>query len=303
MSEILDHHRLFCEYSLVFKGNTPRTVKWLEETMRYFLKHTNVKTVHEINRPLIENYILRGKLDRGWSAKTIRTRISSIKLFLDWCVRQEIIEKNPAKEIDLPKLPQTLPRHLTKDQALTLLEWTRGFRYSYKFERVRAIAIMSTFIFTGIRLQELLNLKIEDVRFDDRDLLIRSGKGNKDRLIPLNHDLLVALKNYMKDRDRLKRHNPQLFVSLVADKPMKYESVKRLVERLRTKSKIHFTPHMLRHTFATLMLEGGADIFAISKMLGHSDIKTTTIYLSATTAHLKSEVEKHPLSSIANLRH
>jgi len=92
-------------------------------------------------------------------------------------------------------------------------------------------------------------------------------------------------------------------VSLVADKPMKYESVKRLVERLRTKSKIHFTPHMLRHTFATLMLEGGADIFAISKMLGHSDIKTTTIYLSATTAHLKSEVEKHPLSSIANLRH
>jgi site-specific recombinase XerD len=73
--------------------------------------------------------------------------------------------------------------------------------------------------------------------------------------------------------------------------------IPRLVRKLRVASGVHFSPHMLRHTFATLMLEGGADIFAISKMMGHSDIKTTTIYLSATTQHLQAEVDKHPLGS------
>lgn len=271
--------------------------------MRYFLRDTGVETLAQIDRNLIEKYILRGKLDRNWSAKTIRTRISSIRLFLDWCVRQELVDQNPAKEIDLPKLPKSLPRHLTKDQALTLLEWTRNYRYSYKFERVRAVAIISLFMFTGVRLQELLNLKIEDARMEERNLLVRSGKGNKDRMIPMGHDLIMALSDYLKDRDRLKRFNPSLFLSLSGDRPMQYQSVKRLVEKLRRRSGIHFTPHMLRHTFATLMLEGGSDIFAISKMLGHSDIKTTTIYLSATTAHLQAEVEKHPLSSIGALRH
>ena len=74
--------------------------------------------------------------------------------------------------------------------------------------------------------------------------------------------------------------------------------IKRLVEKLREKSGIYFYPHMLRHTFATLMLEGGCDLFALSKMMGHSDIKTTTIYLSATTAHLQEQIKKHPLDCV-----
>jgi len=218
-----------------------------------------------------------------------------MKLFLDWCVRQNLIEENPVLDIPLPKLPKSIPKHLTLSQSETLLEWTRNYKFTYKFERLRAIAIISTFIYTGIRLQELLNLNIEDIRFEDRNLLVRSGKGNKDRLIPLEDALIRSLQAYLKDRERLGRVHPSLFVSLTDDRPMGYQAIKRLVDKLREKSGIHFTPHMLRHTFATLMLEGGADIYAISNMMGHSDIKTTTIYLTATTAHLHKEITKHPL--------
>ena len=85
-------------------------------------------------------------------------------------------------------------------------------------------------------------------------------------------------------------------IHLKKDRRIGVKAIPRLVKKLRDASGVYFSPHMLRHTFATLMLEGGADIFAISKMMGHSDIKTTTIYLSATTAHLQAEVDKHPLA-------
>ena len=105
----------------------------------------------------------------------------------------------------------------------------------------------------------------------------------------------MVLESYLKERDRLGRKHPRFFVSLKEDRPMEYQTIKRLVEKLRERSGVYFTPHMLRHTFATLMLEGGAGIVSIGEMMGHSDVKTTMIYLTATTSHLKSEIAKHPL--------
>ena len=280
------------------KGNTPRTIQWFEDTFRYFIKDTGVEALPEINQAMIEDYIMTGMLDKGWSARTVHNRIGALNIFLKWCVKKSHLKQNPTEDIDLPKKPHLLPKHLSQEEASALLDWTKNFRYAYQFERYRAVAIITMLIFTGIRIQELLNLKIEDIRFDNKEIFIRSGKGQKDRLVPMHEDLEEALHLYLKDRDRLKRFNPHLFVSMKFDRPLQYQTVKRLVDKIRTKCGIHFTPHMLRHTFATLMLEGGADIFAISKMLGHSDIKTTTIYLSATTAHLRSEVGKHPLGSM-----
>lgn len=204
--------------------------------------------------------------------------------------------ENPTKKIRLPKIPKSLPKHLTRDEALELLDWTRNFPYRYKFEKTRAVAIISTFMFAGLRVGELISLRNEHVRFEDRTIFVKSGKGNKDRLIPMSSDLFLALNDYRKDRKRLDRCNPHFFVRVNRDQSIGPKAVQSLVERLRSKSGIFFFPHMLRHTFATLMLEGGADIYAISKMMGHADIKTTTIYLAATTAHLKSEIEKHALS-------
>lgn len=299
MSNIARHHEAFCQHSLVFKGNTPRTVAWLQETFGYFVKDTQVQSVTEIDQFMIEDYVVRGQTEKGWSPKTIRTRINALKIFLDWCVKRQLIESNPAAGIDLPKLDKRLPEHLTKEAALTLLEWTRNHPFAYRFERARAIAMMSLMMFTGVRAQELLDLNIEDIRFENREVWVRSGKGKKGRMIPMSLDLFHALKQYLRERQRLRRQHPRLLVAVNGDRPLGYKGLQRLVSRLRDSSGIYFYPHMLRHTFATLMLEGGADIYAISKMLGHSDIKTTTIYLSVTTGHLQSEIKKHPLDTTA----
>ena len=262
------------------------------------MKWTDVGCISEISHPVIKRYIVRGKVDHQWTARTIRNRLSALKLFLDWGVNEHLITDNPATEIPLPKLDIKVPEHLTKEQAQDLLVWTRNFPYSYNFERLRAIAIIYTLIFTGIRAQELLNLNCEDIRLEDRSLLIKFGKGNKERLIPLlDYQHMDALEKYLKDRDRLKRVSPRFFLQVRSDRPMTYKALQLLVEKLRVRSGIYFFPHMLRHTFATLMLEGGADLVAIKDMMGHSDIKTTMIYLTATTAHLRSEAKKHPLNS------
>ncbi len=96
----------------------------------------------------------------------------------------------------------------------------------------------------------------------------------------------------------MKRECPYFFTAMREDKKMGDKVIPRLVIKLREKSKIYFYPHMLRHTFAVLMLEGGCDLFSLSKMMGHSDIKTTTIYLSTTTAHLQEQIKKHPLDFV-----
>ena len=122
-----------------------------------------------------------------------------------------------------------------------------------------------------------------------------SGKGNKDRLIPLHFRVGLYLRDYLKERDRLGRTSPFLLVGARSDNPIQYRSVTDLVKKVKKASGIYFAPHMLRHTFATLMLEGGCDIYSLSRMMGHSDISTTTIYLSASVTHLQAQMTKHPL--------
>lgn len=297
MHDILKTHQRFCDYSLAFKGNRPSTIRWYKQVMRNFLKSAKWSLVNEITKDALENWVFEGKAKRNWSAKTIRNYIQCITLFLDWCVKEHYIPDNPLKSMDKPSLPKRIPKHLIREDAMSLLEWTKNFPYDYKFERSRGVAIIGTFLFTGVRLEELRNLKITDIDLDNRTLFVQSGKGDKDRIIPLNNGLVEILHEYLKDRRRLKKSCPYFFTAMRGDSKMGDRVIKRLIKKLREKSKIYFYPHMLRHTFATLMLEGGCDLFSLSKMLGHSDIKTTTIYLTATASHLQKEMSKHPLNS------
>ncbi|MEZ5196418.1 MAG: tyrosine-type recombinase/integrase [Bacteroidales bacterium] len=219
-----------------------------------------------------------------------------MSLFVNYCVKEKVIERNFVDDIPRPKVPFMIPKHLTEEQTEFLLDWVRNYPYDYKFDKTRSIAIIATFIYTGIRKEELRNLKSTDVDLDNKTLFIRSGKGGKDRIVPLHSNLINALNDYLKDRKRLKKSCPYFYTSMRQDSKMGDLVIKRLVKKLREKSGIHFYPHLLRHTFATLMLEGGCNLYALSKMLGHSDIKTTTIYLSATQSHLQEQIVKHPLS-------
>lgn len=123
MSEIQHQLRAFCEYSRMFKGNTERSVKTYRWEVGSFVDAAGVVAAIEIDRPMIEQYMLTGKLDRKWSAKTIRNRIMVLRIFLDWWVKQCCRPDNPACDIDLPSLPKKLPRHLAREDALKVFDW------------------------------------------------------------------------------------------------------------------------------------------------------------------------------------
>jgi len=143
-----------------------------------------------------------------------------------------------------------------------------------------------------------LHLKFTDVDIDNLTIFIRQGKGRKDRIIPISYSLAQILKKYVTERSRLHKTSPEFFSSLHGNIGFTDNGLKKLVDQIRKSSGITFTVHKLRHTFATLMLEGGCDIYSLAKMMGHSDIKTTTIYLAASAEHLRAQMTKHPLNNL-----
>ena len=203
---------------------------------------------------------------------------------------------DPMSKIEVPKLERKLPIKLTKQESMRILEVVDNYPYQNNFLRFRNYAIFSTFIFSGIRKSELLNLKYTDVDIENMSIFIRQGKGSKDRVIPINYRLAESLQKYLEVRKKTLKTCPEFFASYTYDKGFTESGLKRLVENISKTSGIKFSAHKLRHTFATLMLEGGCDIFSLSKMMGHSDIKTTTIYLAASIYHLRDQIMKHPLN-------
>lgn len=203
---------------------------------------------------------------------------------------------NPTDDIEMPKTEKKLPPKLTKQEATRLLEVVYNYPYPYSYLRYRNHAIFATFMYAGLRKNELLHLKMTDVDLTNLSVFIRQGKGSKDRIVPISTTLAGILRRYLEERTRLRKTCPEFFASLNRNVGFTDTGMKRLVALMRKESGIQFSVHKLRHTFATLMLEGGCDIFSLSKMLGHSDIKTTTIYLAASPEHLRSQMLKHPLN-------
>jgi len=296
MSDLLALYHRYCDYSETFSGRSPYTLKGQLCVFKQFVRRTDISELYQMTRPLIENYILDSKINKNWSPNTIRNTLTTIKSFLEWCKNQGFLSTNPAKEIPTPKAPKQLPHSLSKEEAMRLLEWLKITKFHYAFERSRGLAMIGIFLYTGIRRKELLNLKVSQVDFNKHTLFVDSGKGDKDRIIPLNHRLIGFLKAYLKEREKLGKTTPYFFANLRHNKRMSNQAIRRLFERLKKESGVYAYPHLLRHTFATLMLEGGCEIYALSKMLGHSDIKTTTIYLSVSMRHSREQIHKHPLS-------
>lgn len=288
-------HKQFCQYKNTFENLSPRTIEWHEYFFRSFLNHSKLEQVEQITRISVENWVVWGRTVRNWSPKTAKNGLIAINVFLNWCVNQNKIPQNPAQKIPKPKLPKKIPKHLTLEQAEKLLLWTRQYPYKYSYEKNRAVAIIAMFMYSGLRVQELLNLTLSDVDFTHKVIVVKAGKGNKDRMIPLSATLQGYLQPYLLERKKTNPYSLYFFVSRDSKGKFSEKAFRRLILKIRDTSKIFFTPHMLRHTFATLMLEGGCDVFALSKMMGHSDIKTTTIYLTATVKHLQHQIGKHPL--------
>jgi len=294
--KIRDLHQQFCDECSLIRNYTHATIRWYKGVFRTFINcHPDIEFITDVTQPHIQKYLYDGRLKKNWKAETFLNYYMSLRAFFNWAVKRGYIEQNPVRDIEKPKIEKTLPKRLSKQEAMKVLEAAYHHDYRYKFEAYRNQAVIATFIFTGLRSKELLSLKLQDVDFENGIIHVQLGKGNKDRVIPISPRLKAYLSRYITERNKLKRTCDNIFVSTCKDAAYTYSGLKRLVANLKKRTGIHFSAHRLRHTFATLMLENGCDLFSLQKMMGHSDIKTTTLYLSATVKLLQEQILKHPM--------
>ncbi|MEO0697670.1 MAG: tyrosine-type recombinase/integrase [Pseudomonadota bacterium] len=287
----------FCEYATHIKNYQPATVTRYRKVLTFFARHGDAAVLGQLTAEAIHSVFVYGRTERNWCASTYHNYYMTLSAFFRWCRQKGLMSTDPLKSIDLPKLPQALPKSLTKQDAHTVLEVVQNDVYSHPFLRHRNYAIFHMFVLTGLRRSELLNLKLADVDIENLALYVRNGKNSKDRVLPISVELCQSLVRYLSQRKQLNKSSPYFFASFTMDTGFTVHGLEKLVRKLRSISGIEFHVHQFRHTFATQMLEGGCDIYSLSRMMGHSDIKLTTIYLSASVEHLRSQLHKHPMNT------
>lgn len=286
----------YIAYITHMRWYTPATINGYRDTFKAIQKDIPMRSVHEISQFTIENWLMDGRIRKKWMPNTFICHHKRLNCFFEWLKKKGVIEKNFVKEIEKPRLEQRLPRRLSKDNAEILIQATRSFRYTYKFEKCKNVAIIAIMLLWGLRKSEVLNLKTHDIDMDKCIIHVIQWKWKKDRIVPMCSRLHTILWEYFSERKRLEKTTEFLITPSQNDRWSGVKSVDRLILRLKKKTGLDFSAHTLRHSFATLMLEGGCDIYALSKMMGHSKITTTTIYLACSEKSLLQSIEKHPLN-------
>ncbi len=249
----------------------------------------------------IDYLFLRDFLNRLYQRKLQKTsvarKLACLRTFFKFLVHDGRLKSNPAELISSPRLPKKLPSYLGEEEAAAVVEMPQGS----SLKDLRDRAILELLYASGLRVRELVGLNDENL--DMPQQLVRVfGKGKKQRIVPFGEYAARALATYLSERDRVglaqaedSGHIP-VFVSL-RGRRLNARDVQRLVETTRTRlpSGRRFTTHTLRHTFATHLLERGADLRAIQELLGHSSLATTQKYTHVSLEHLRAEYDKaHP---------
>ena len=282
-----DLRNQFKRYALHEKGMKPKSCKAILTCMHDLCEFANSDNLNNLSEGMVREYLYMGKEEKLWSAKTYRNRWQLMSTFFDWGVRRKYCKKNPLKNIEKPKLPQRLPRCLTQEQMQTVLNTVRWMDWTYSFSPIRNEAIISTFVFTGIRLNELLNLEMSDVNIRQGEILIRQGKNRKDRIVPIHPKLRRILENYVSEKKRYLKPSQWFFTSIRSTAQLTAKNVQQMCLQVSTEAKIKFTPHMLRHTFGRLCIDQDFNIYKLKEIMGHSSVSTTQIYLSLSKEGIK----------------
>ena len=234
-------------------------------------------------------------MEKQLAKTSINRKISTLKAFYKYLLKKGEIIKNPTSKINSLKKDKKLPEFVEEQNINKLLDQLSTYE---SFEELRDVLILELFYGTGIRLSELMNLKEVDVRLGEQSLKV-IGKGNKERRIPLNSTLLELIPKYIRKKHAEEYNNTQFLVVTNAGQQVYrmfiYRTVRRYLSLITTQSKK--SPHVLRHTFATHLLDKGADLNAIKELLGHSSLATTQIYTHNTLDKLKKIFNQaHPKS-------
>ncbi len=286
----------FLNYLKFERNRSDLTIKNYGEDLRAFKEfYGNLEGCHSwksVDSDIIRDW-MESMMDKGNNATSINRRLSALRSFYRFALARKLVDKDPVHGVTGPKKGRPLPQFLKENEMDRLLDadsWTESF------EDVRDRMVIMTFYETGIRLSELIGLDDSMVDFSNRQLKV-TGKRNKQRVIPFGEELLATLRDYMKCRDKeVNRQSEALFVSAKGQRMTSSqvrEAVKKNLSKVCTLKKR--TPHVLRHTFATAMLNNKAGIESVKKLLGHESLSTTEIYTHTTFEQLKREYySAHP---------
>jgi len=243
--------------------------------------------IHEVRFQIIRTWIA-SLLEKGVNPRSVNRKISTLKSYFKFLIREGVIVENPMMKVVAPKSKKRLPVFIEEYQIESLLNEVQ-FEGGFIGERNKLI--IELFYVTGIRLSELINIKISDIDFQNQ-LIKVLGKRNKERLIPLSSSVLVGLSNFIEKNQQ----NQFLFTNLDGKKlytKLVYRLVNKCIGEISSVNKK--SPHILRHTFATHMLNNGADINAIKELLGHANLSATQVYTHNTIEKLKTVYKQaHP---------
>ena len=271
-----------------------------------YLKKKNIGIV-EITQSIIQNFIIH-LAKNNLSSKTIGRKISTYRQFFLFLTSEGYLNENPVLNIAMPKRPQSIPKALSNDNMNKIIKIAGQDKTK---EGIRNYTLLEILYSTGMRISELVSLEMRSLasfsKESDTNLLIVKGKGRKERAVILNYMACVALKKYLKIRKNFLLQNIKsnwVFPSISKDKKVVHISRQRfgqILKEIAVKCNIDpaiISPHKIRHSFATHMLDNGANLRIVQELLGHSDISSTQIYTKVSGSKTKKLLlNKHPLST------
>ncbi|MCY1564831.1 site-specific tyrosine recombinase XerD [Staphylococcus pettenkoferi] len=285
MDEIIEEYLKFIQLEKGLSENTIGAYRRDLKKYQDYLEEEKINHIDFIDRQTIQ--VCLGDLhDKGASAKSIARFISTIRSFHQFALREKYAAKDPTVLIETPKYERRLPDVLEVDEVIRLLETPDMSKNNGYRDR----AMLELLYATGMRVTELINLKVEDVNLIMGFVRV-FGKGNKERIVPLGETIIDILETYIETV------RPQLLKKTVTDnlflnmhgKPLSRQAIWKMIKQNGVKAEIFktLTPHTLRHSFATHLLENGADLRAVQEMLGHADISTTQLYTHVSKSQIR----------------
>ena len=284
MDKILQDYRIYLRIERAMSQNT--VASYCSDVSK-FLEHVKVKAEEVTSGQIAEFIYQDGKV----STRTQARKLSSLRSFYSWLIIEGLIEDNPCDRIDAPKLGKYLPDVLSIKEIEAILDTIDTETWQGKRDR----AIIETLYGCGLRVSEAVGLRIPDLYFDEGFIRI-IGKGNKERLIPIGDMAIEALLIYLEARILPADRTSEDIVFLNRyGRPLSRISMFKTIRSLAQLAGIRrdISPHIFRHSFATHLIEHGADLRVVQEMLGHEDISTTEIYTHVDSSRWQAEIRNH----------
>ncbi len=286
----------FIDMKAVEKGAAINTLKAYKNDLEQYAKGICPLLVQNVKTEDIETY-LRELKEEGVLPKTLSRKISALREFYKFLQSEKIIAENPANKLRTPKVGKSLPLFLTAKEVKKLCVASRKEK-GEKFTSVRMCLMIKLMYSSGLRVSELVTLPENAINYDSRQILIY-GKGSKERIVPVTKEVIDDVFEYLECRRAYLggRKSKWLFPSITSlsghiTRDGFFKNLKKIAAKAGiAQEKVH--PHVLRHSFATKLVNNNADLRSIQKMLGHENIVTTEIYTHITTKKLAEEVKKH----------